>query len=1002
MPNNRWISVTTLRACLLLVFTASAAGVNGNFTIKSWDNEDGLPQSSVIALAQTRDGYLWLGTLGGMARFDGRRFGVFDGFNTPGLGSGRIVFLFADSQGNLWVGTETAGAMLIKDGKIIPLEIGNRSRAGRLVSACEQTNGTVWLCTANGQLCRYAGGSVAMWQLRTNATFIGEYRSVTAEAGGALWVGAQGRLSALELAAIQPGKRLPPEREYAVVNLDLLLASSRGGFWLLANGRVQKFRANQIERDFGLYPWSDAPVFAACEDLQGNLIVGTQNRGVTWFDADGRAERLTTANGLSHATALSLHPDREGNLWVGTDGGGLNRVTRQVFAVPPESNGKVIQSVTGDGENGVWFAIDQEPLRHWQEGVLHEFGKAQGLLNLNVRAVFTDRRKTVWVGTEANGLLQLENEMLRPASGWDTLPVAVSAIYEDRSGVLWVGTRGGLARREGGRWTLFTKRDGLSSDDVRAIAGDASTNLWIGTVGGGLNRLREGKFTAFRQTDGLPSDDVSAVHVDGEGAVWAGTLGSGLARLQDGKWVTYSTRDGLAGNGIGFLIEDGEDNLWIGSNAGLMRVAKKELNQVAHGQSPFVRCRTFGKLDGLPTRECSLGGQPAACRTADGKLWFSTIKGLVSVNPAHLARNTNQPPVMIESVLVDDVLQNTNRLRSNWPKTVTIPPGKERLEIRYTSLNLAAPDRARFKYQLEGHEKKLADAGDTRVVQYPNLPPGQYRFRVIACNEDGVWNTEGATLSVIVEPPFWRTWWFRSVAAACCLGIIIATVHFISTRKFQRQLATLRQLEAVEKERARIARDLHDQLGANLTQVSLLGEMVETDKDQPDEVEAHAKQISATARETTTALDEIVWAANPANDTLDGLVTYACKYAQEYLAVAGLSYRLEAPGKLPVVSIPPDVRHNVFLAFKESVNNAVKHAQATAMKVRVRLESDHFTFEIEDNGRGVTEADKAKGRNGLRNMSRRMKDVGGGFSLGPGAERGTLIRLTVPLRRLAS
>ena len=383
-------------------------------------------------------------------------------------------------------------------------------------------------------------------------------------------------------------------------------------------------------------------------------------------------------------------------------------------------------------------------------------------------------------------------------------------------------------------------------------------------------------------------------------------------------------------------------------------------------------------------------------------MWFPTVSGLVTVNPAQLVRNTNPPPVMIEAVLVDDELQATNRLRSNWPAQVTIPAGKERLEIRYTSLNLLAPESARFKYRMEGYEEKWTDAHSDRSANYHKLPPGDYLFRVIACNEDGEWNELGATLAITVRPPFWLTWWFLTLSVAALLGGIVGTVYFISTQKLQRQLAHLKQQEALEKERSRIARDLHDQLGANLTQISLLGEMAETDKDLPEEVETHARQISETARATALALDEIVWSANPSNDTLEGLVTYACKYAQEYVALAGLTYRLEAPEKLPAISIPPDVRHNVFLAFKESVNNVVKHARAAAVKVRVRLEPNRFILEIEDDGRGVVEADKAKGRNGLRNMSQRMEDVGGEFLLGPGAERGTLIRLTAPIRQPAA
>jgi signal transduction histidine kinase len=296
---------------------------------------------------------------------------------------------------------------------------------------------------------------------------------------------------------------------------------------------------------------------------------------------------------------------------------------------------------------------------------------------------------------------------------------------------------------------------------------------------------------------------------------------------------------------------------------------------------------------------------------------------------------------------------------------------------------------------MEGYDE-MTDAGSDRVVRYPKLPHGEYLFRVIAANEDGVWNEAGATLAIVVEPAFWQTWWFRSLAVVGLVGAIVGVVYFIATQKLQRQLARLKQQEAVERERARIARDLHDQLGANLTQVSLLGEMVETDKDLPEEVETHAKQISQTARLTSAALDEIVWAANPSNDTLEGLVNYACKYAQEYLAVANLSYRLEAPDKRPPTPIPPEVRHNVFLAFKESINNVVKHAQARTVKVRFRLDGQQFTFEIEDDGRGLPPDARDKGRNGLRNMRKRMEDVGGGFAADPAPERGTIVRLTAP------
>jgi ligand-binding sensor domain-containing protein/signal transduction histidine kinase len=1012
MPKMRWIPAA---AGLLLggILCGGAADSDARYSVHSWEPKPhGLPQSSVISMTQSSDGYLWLGTLNGLVRFDGNDFTTFGENNTPGLKSSQIYFLFADSKNDLWIGTKSAGIFLVKNGRVESVPAAPDFHAGPLKSACEDSSGSVWLYTQDGRLLHYRAGSIGVGDGGTNRP--SNCRSIIADKSGPVWMGTDDGLfttgDVKDLASAGP----PRLKVRSVNHVDFLVASQGGGFWCLADGRVQKWRGFRPERDYGLYPW-DAPVTSACEDRDGNLVVGTYGGGVYWGGQDGQFRQLSRGQGLLASDfILSVSVDSENALWVGTDGSGLNRVKRSFFEVTDE--GRTVQSVCEDGQGGMWTGFNGGPMHvavsYSKDGQTREFGT-----NVLVRAVFVDKDQQVWAGTwgpwepwrlPEGGLFKLETNSIQPQYVLTTLGQgvtkvsvieAVSAVYQDRKGVLWVGTKKGLWRKEGGDWKVLTSGDGLSSDDVRAIADDAGGNLWIGTENGGLDRLSDGKFVSFHKSDGLPSEHISSLYMDGQGVLWIGTDG-GLARFQNGNWTRYTTTNGLADDTIGYIIEDGQGNLWMGSFLGLMRVSKGTLNDFAQGLTNFVSCRIFEKSDGLPAGECTFGSQPAACRARDGKLWFPTINGLASIDPAAIKPNTNPPPVIIESVLIDGTPQGADTLGAAPVKNVTMPAGREELDIQYTSLNLGAADKARFRYRLEPSQTKWVEAGGRRVAPYPNLPPGDYIFRVTACNEDGIWNETPATLAIVVLPPFWRESWFIGATSLGLLAMIIGVVYYISTQKLQRQLAGLRQQQALEKERARIARDIHDQLGASLTQVSLLGEMVESDKNSPGEVESHARQISQTARDTARALDEIVWTVNPSNDTLEGLVNYICKYAQEYLAVAGLRYRLDVPAQLPPAVITPEVRHNVFLAAKEAVTNVVRHARATSAFIRLRLEPGSFTLEIQDDGRGIPNFEEklAGSRNGLRNMVKRMEDIGGSFAARPAPGGGTIICLTVPIQ----
>ncbi len=948
---------------MLALLSGQRAAAESSLIVDSWSTADGLPQSSVIALAQTRDGYLWLGTLNGLVRFDGNSFTVFNVNITPGLTGNGIVFLFEDSRTNLWVGTDAAGLCLIKNGAVKNFETGGGG--GKILYAHEDEMGSVWFCAADGR--------VFCWKDRR--------LDLAPTVTGVFW-----------------------EQLYSRA-FHLVTPSRTGGFWHLQNGQVEKWGGGKLEKPYSASPWTPAPVTvvfpaarprtlpftfdanitAACEDSQGNLIVGTHGDGIFWADGAGGWRHIAMGEKSSQNFVPSMCFDREGNLWAGTDGGGLYRVKKNYFNAPPGLPEGVAKSAAEDLAGGLWVTFNAHGLAYSLSNSVSSFGIGRGS---NAWSVLVDQKQQVWAGTRSEGLFRFDSGQFKPVNQAQRIGPQIFSIFESRDGKIWAGGESGLASFDGQQWNLFSTSDGLPNNAVRALADDAQGNLWIGTDRGGLYSLRDGKISATAS----PVKDISCLLVDRKNALWVGTSEHGLARFSQGGWTLYASTNGLTIDDIGYCIQDDADNLWIGSYEGLIRVS---FTNIVDAAPRIVSSRTF------LTRECSLGAQPAAIRTRDGKILFPTIEGLIAVNPSELKISQQAPPVVIESVLVDEVEQKVNRLDSAWTQAVTLTPKNEQLDIHFTSLNFSAPKRAglgvRFKFRLEGRDKNWTDAGSERVAHLTKLAAGEYVFRVAACNEDGFWNMEGATLTITVEPPFWKKPSFLIAFTLVFLGVLAGIIYLVSTAKLKRQLRAAQQKELIEHERARIARDLHDQLGANLTQVTLLGEMAEMDKNLPNEVEQHAQQICETARETTRSLDEIVWAVNPSNDTLEGLTNYACKYAQDYFALAGVSYRAELPPALPPATIPPEVRHNVFLAFKEAVNNVVKHAHATEARVKMELLPGQFILSITDNGRGLGDISGKQLRNGMRNMKRRLSDVRGEFEITPGANGGTVVQLKVPI-----
>ncbi len=535
--------------------------------------------------------------------------------------------------------------------------------------------------------------------------------------------------------------------------------------------------------------------------------------------------------------------------------------------------------------------------------------------------------------------------------------------------------------------------------------------MWIGTEGDGLHRYQNESHAVLKKAGGLLSNWIRTLHVDATGTVWIGTVGGGLSRWRNGQVITLTTREGLPDNTISQILEDEAGRLWLGSNRGIACVSKGEVDEVAAGRIAAVSPQVYTRAEGVPSEECTGGYYPAGLRSKSGRLCFSTLKGVVVADPRSQAAEPPPPAAVLEETMIDGAVAEVSRslaagrerelakpgAAAGRPE-IRIARGKHRLEFRFTAMNFSSPEQVRFRYRLEPLDAGWVEAGGRRTAFYNYVPPGQYQFRVIAGNSGGTWNEDGASLLLIVLPHFWQTWWFLGLASLGLLASVGGAVRIVEKRKHQRRLKLLEQERALEHERARIAQDLHDDLGSSLTRISLLGDLARSEKDNPSQVEAHAQKISQTAGQSVRALEEIVWALRPGSDSLQSLVEYIAHVANELFEGDSARCRLDLPQDLPARSLPPEVRHNIFLVVKEALTNALKHAYAREVRVQAKASAGTLTIVVQDDGRGFDAqalAPTPGKRHGLGNMRRRAEDMGGTLEVTSAPGSGTTVRLTV-------
>jgi signal transduction histidine kinase/ligand-binding sensor domain-containing protein len=953
----------------------------------------------VQALAQTPDGYIWCGSEAGLARFDGVRFSVFDSQSNPELGNAQIRSLYTDRHGTLWITTRDGRLVQYRDRVFTAFFPPKRpSLHQAILNLADDQEGTLWLMPEDYTILQFAAGR---FQVASADWPGGPLFNLRAGFDGAVWVGAGRELFVLEHGA--PKVLLDGNNSADYIYHG---PSHTGGYWISSQGQMGLWRNGAWLWQGASGKWNPNESFQwGAEDNQIRLWLASFGHGVFCFDTNGVVLHFTARDGLASDYTRYVLADREDNIWVATENG-LSRIQPALFRTYDRRQGLRADRVTGvspAAEGGLWVCTDGGGLNRLLDDRFDAITNGPPLPL--VTTVLVDSTTNVWLGTRGAGLYLSTPrgfEKVKPR----TVAPEISALFEDSFHRLWVGQRSlnTIVRIDAsGIDHTLTLPNPEPVVDVRCFAEDESGAIWAGTAGSGLFQWDGEKWERFTRSNGLPSDLIWMLHFDREDhALWIGTAGGGLARWKEGRFAVCDVTRGFWDDTVCQMFDDGHGWFWFGSHRGIFRVNKDSLRRCMDGELPRIHATAYGKSDGLSTLVCSGGFQPDGCRTADGKLWFPTMSGLASIDPAMVPTNTYPPVMRIERVLLDETeVHEAAALNPGVASAPVfqIPPGPHHMEFQYTGLSLTAPEAVQFKYRLDGLEPDWVEAGTSRLATYSRLPPGDYCFLVSGANRDGVWSEAMAAPRFRVLPAFWQTVWFIFVCVALGTVTLVATGWMAARLRARRRLAQLTEAHAIERERSRIARDIHDSLGSGLTHIAWLSHLAVTDGEHPQKVQVHTRKIAEEARQLVESLDETVWAVSPENDTLENLVESVTGYANKRLQPMEINCRIEAEAGLRRVSLLAESRHDLYLAVKEAINNLVKHSAARNARVAIMLRHGSLVVSVEDDGRGFDLGEmQARGGHGLANMRSRMKQCGGEFGCDTAPGRGTRLTFRLPSR----
>ncbi len=968
-PGMNWHAAVALLLGLAAPVAALEPSTSlANYGRQAWAMENGLPQNTVQALAQTRDGFLWLGTEAGLVRFDGVEFETYDRNSVPALPGNDIRCLLATRDGALWIGTG-GGLARWKDGE-------------------SRTFTTQDGLPGNGiqGLVDMGSGALGVWTDQGPAQFSGERFQPVKD------------LDAFLFAIFMSSGENPGPIKEKLPNGDVLTGDrsalslsqgkkSSGGSTRLAEGRELPGSRIQV-------------VFT---DREGVVWIGTNAGLVRWVN--GKVDRFPVTDPLATASILTLMEDREGNLWVGTETGGLDILRDQRFhtldtrdgltsdritAVVEDSNGRLWAGTRGNGLNAL---RRDEGSGGWRGD--RSLTVNNGLASNVILSLAAAPNGDLWVGTP-DGLSRVRGNKVDTFTSADGLPDDfVRSLLIDPDGSLWIGTRRGLTHWAMGKnepssiagMKTYTTENGLGSDLVGAMARDTRGDLWVATLAG-LSRLRGETISNFTTANGLSSSVVTALLARADGTLLIGTQEHGWD-VWDGNRFSAATQNSLEQSTIHAILDDGSGHLWFAMSNGIARCDCNEMSGTGAPGS-CSHWMEFGTADGLHSRETTTNSHPSAWRSREGQLWFATPRGLVEVDPGHFPVNTISPPVVLERLQVDDVSQP---LHGAGPR-LRLPAGRVHFEFDYAGLSFVAPQKVRYRYMLEGFDHGWTDAGTRRAAYYTNIPPGKYTFRVEAANNDGMWNTTGAAFNFELRPHFYQTLWFYALLLLALVGAVLLVLK-------RRLYVAEREFRAVLGERSRIAREIHDTLAQGYVGVSVQLEVL-SELLRQHKMEDAGKQLDQTrdyVRHGLADARQSIWALR----TPDANETTLPVRLRRVTEAAG-SDRLTARFSLfgAYRPLPVETEGELMRVAQEAIHNVKKHAEAKQLWVQLEYGPELVTLEVRDDGRGGAleqATGTSAGHFGLTGMKERAVAIGGTLEVSSARSEGTTIRLSVPARR---